>query len=265
MELDMSEYHPYAEMGKTCETRHIEHKRVIWPYLDRDFTEKFRGRVLSRADIDEVTELWRVCYPEVYGSSQDWILYPQEYAQKVALKDSWADDASNKAYCITVVEDTQEGKLASATMYAKTDKDLHIAGNFAAVHPDYRQDSKGPGIWLKDFYYLGLLEKESNAEYLTGFCETWHTTTQYLMMKRGGWKIAGIFPGRYTRWCGDQREYRGCTVHFYKFVGKGESYATKPKEWCLLPGVQKLWNLMEEINEESDDQLLRQIMEQMDR
>ena len=54
-------------------------------------------------------------------------------------------------------------------------------------------------------------------------------------------------------------------MHFYKFVGKGESYATKPKEWCLLPGVQKLWNLMEEINEESDDQLLRQIMEQMDR
>jgi len=65
-----------------------------------------------------------------------------------------------------------------------------------------------------------------DLRYVTVFCETWHNITQYLWFKRMGWKVAGIFPGNYTRWAGDQKEYRACTVHFYRLINNAERYST---------------------------------------
>ncbi|MHA2232803.1 MAG: hypothetical protein ACXAB4_09960, partial [Candidatus Hodarchaeales archaeon] len=64
---------------------------------------------------------------------------------------------------------------------------------------------------------------------------------------------AGIFPGQVTRWCGGNREYRGCTVHFYKFLRDAEKFVTKPEEWRILPEVAKIWQALEEANKDADD------------
>ena len=95
--------------------------------------------------------------------------------------------------------------------------------------------------------------QDSGAEYVTVFCETWHDITQYMWFKRMGWKVAGIFPGNFTRWNGDQEEYRGCTVHFYRLINDGEKYSTKREEWRLLPEISRLWDCLAEINELSED------------
>ena len=87
------------------------------------------------------------------------------------------------------------------------------------------------------------------AEYLTTFLETWHTITQARTLKIGeGWKIAGIFPGNFTRWNGDNQEYRACEIYLYKFLNEGEKYATKPEEWQLHPEIRRLWECLENVN-----------------
>ena len=78
---------------------------------------------------------------------------------------------------------------------------------------------------------------DSGAEYFTTFCETWHDITQNWCIG-GGWKIAGIFPGNFIRCNDDGEEYRGCTVHFYKFAGKSVHCVTRPEEWPLAGWMQ---------------------------
>jgi len=97
----------------------------------------------------------------------------------------------------------------------------------------------------------GKIAIKSGAEYFTTFCETWHDITQNWCIK-GGWKIAGIFPGNFTRWHGNNQEYRGCEVHFYKFVGDGEKYTTKPEEWHLAPEARDVWEILEKVNRGTD-------------
>jgi hypothetical protein len=69
-----------------------------------------------------------------------------------------------------------------------------------------------------------------------------------------GWKIAGIFPGNFTRWAGGEKEYRGCTIHFYRFLNNGDKISTKPEEWDLLPEIRDLYDFMEKINAQSSEE-----------
>ena len=52
---------------------------------------------------------------------------------------------------------------------------------------------------------------------------------------------------------GEGEEYRGCTVHFYKFAGKGARYSTRPEEWRLDPEVREVWEAMEQVNQRIED------------
>jgi hypothetical protein len=253
-------------MARTCATRQIQNKKVVWPYFDRSlYGNKFRGRVIGRADIDEMAELWRATYFELYGSSSayEWVLHPLEYETKVALKDSWETDCLRKEFCITVAEEIGSGRLASAALYRKDDRNLSVEISLTCIHPEYRSGKKGAALLAPEgLEYIRMIEDQSGAEYMSAFCETWTTATQYIAFKHMGWKIAGIFPGQVTRWCGQQREHRGCLVHLYKLVGDGEKYVTKPEEWQLIPEARKLWTLLEELNKESDDAALRECRKQ---
>ena len=136
-------------------------------------------------------------------------------------------------------------RLAAATLMTKFDQNLQIEYTFAGTHPDYRR----LGLMGALGRVMDRLVRASGAEYLTTFLETWHTITQEETFKRGrGWQVAGIFPGNFTRWAGDQQEYRACEVHLYQFVNEGEKYATRPEEWQLHPELQALWDLLETIN-----------------
>ncbi|RLA90708.1 MAG: hypothetical protein DRG58_01440 [Deltaproteobacteria bacterium] len=245
--LDMSPYRPYRRMGQTCQTRTIRDKQVIWvkPEPEYILNNRFLLRPLRRGDIEAAAELWRWAYPEIYGSEHDFILYPEEYERRVTLEESWELDSREKRYCILTAEEVASGRLAAATMMTKYDKNLQIEYTFAGTHPDYRQQR------LMGFLgrVMDRMIRVSGAEYLTTFLETWHTITQDVTLKWGrGWKIGGIFPGNFTRWTGDQEEYRACEIYLYKFINDGDKYATQPEEWHLHPEIQRLWEMLETIN-----------------
>ncbi|MFZ5569523.1 MAG: hypothetical protein ACOZF0_03905 [Thermodesulfobacteriota bacterium] len=252
--LDMGKYSAYREMGKSCELREITDKKVIWPNIGHvDIADKsFRFRLLTRGDIDAAAELWRASYPEVYGSVHEWILFPEEYPSRFALPENWEKDATEKDHIMIVGEDLGLHCLVFATILTKWDKNLHIEMSFVAIHPDFRKGRMSVRIWSEMALMYNWL-KESGAEYVTVFCETWHNITQYIWFKQMGWKVAGIFPGNYTRWAEGRLEYRACTVHFYRFINNGERHATMPKEWQLLPEILELWNCLEKINQLSSE------------
>jgi hypothetical protein len=252
--IDMTPYKPYKNMGKSCELRKIKDKKVVWPlvdYMDPD-EPNFRLRAIARKDIKEVAELWRASYPEVYGSVHEWILDPDEYEKRAAFAENWEEHSVTRPHCIVVGEDLQSAKIIMSSIYTKWDKNLQVEASFIAIHPDYREGSMAASIWSNLASFYKWLEG-SGAEYVTVFCETWHNITQYIWFKRMGWKIAGIFPGNFTRWAGGEEEYRGCTIHFYRFLNNGEKNSTKPEDWDLLPEVRDLFDAMEKINAQASE------------
>jgi hypothetical protein len=137
------------------------------------------------------------------------------------------------------------GKLAAASMMTKLDKNLQTEYTFAGTHPEYRQQ----GLMSLLGNLMHRVALASGAEYLTTFLETWHTITQEKTLKFAeGWKIAGIFPGNFTRWAGDNQEYRACEIYMYRFINEGEKFATQPAEWQLHPELERLWQVLEDIN-----------------
>jgi hypothetical protein len=245
--LDMSPYHPYRHMGRTCRTRPIREKQVVWvkPEPALHLEGRFLGRVLARAEVAAAAELWRHAYPEIYGSAHDFLLYPETYEGRIALAETWERDAREAPCCLLVAQEQATSRLAAATLMTKFDRNLQIEYSFAGTHPDFRR------LGLMGFLG-GLMDQmalASGAEYLTTFLETWHSITQAHTLGWGrGWRVAGIFPGNFTRWAGDQQEYRACEVHMYRFINEGEKYATRPEEWHLHPELQRLWETLEAIN-----------------
>jgi hypothetical protein len=245
--LDMSFYRPFRHMGQSCQTRSIREKTVRWvkpePWKDKE--GRFVGRPLAWADIEAAADLWRHAYPELYGSSHDFMLYPEDYEARMALVETWETDSWQKPCCMLVVNETASGRLVAASLMTKYDQNLQIEWTFAGTHPSYRQ--KGLMGLLGNM--MNRMCKVSGAEYLTTFLETWHTITQAETLKiEKGWQVAGIFPGNFTRWAGDQQEYRASEIYMYRFINGGDKYATKPGEWHLHPELQRLWEALEALN-----------------
>ncbi len=250
--LDMSPYQPFRAMGQSCRTRPIREKTVRWvqpePRESRD--GRFMVRPLARADLEGAAELWRQAYPELYGSSHDFMLFPEEYEARMALMETWEEDSLTKPCCMLVVQEKATGRLAAASLMTKIDRNLQIEWTFAGTHPDYRQ--LGLMALLGDL--MDWMSEVSGAEYLTTFLETWHTITQAETLKIGkGWQVAGIFPGNFTRWAGGQQEYRACEIHMYRFINEGESFATQPAEWQLHPDLQQVWEALAAFNRRLTD------------
>jgi GNAT superfamily N-acetyltransferase len=245
--LDMKPYAPYRRMALTCQTRPIQEKQVLWVMPQPKFHKngRFLGRVLSRRDIEAAAELWRWAYPEVYGSAHDFILFPEEYESRLALAETWDKDSRGKPFCMLVAEEVASGRLVAGTLMTKLDKNLQVEYTFAGTHPEFRRQ----GLMTLLGSLMHRMALVSGAEYLTTFLETWHTITQEKTLKFAeGWQIAGIFPGNFIRWAGNNQEYRACEVYMYRFINNGDRYATKPAEWSLHPNLEKLWRVLEDIN-----------------
>lgn len=258
----ISDYKPFSEMGNSCEKRRIEQKKIVWPNFEEkilggQFEGTIRAKTIGRNDIEEAAQFWRTSYPEVFGSHQEWFLFPEKYEENVVLMDDLESDRHKKKCWMPVLEDIETGNIAAAVLFTKEDKNLQIEASFFAIHPDYRKGANGNKFWIATFDFWKQLES-TGAEYIVAFCETWHSITQFLITKKMGFKIAGIFPGNITRWYGENMEYRGCAVYVYKFLGDAQKYITKPEEWNLTPEVRKLWNVLEEINKESDDSIMQE-------
>ncbi|MCK8602980.1 hypothetical protein [Desulfoferrobacter suflitae] len=247
MTINMQGSKPYKKMRRTCRTRAVSEKRVVWPrFVSQPFAEgRFQVRPLRRQLIDSAAALWRIAYPEIYGSPHEFLLDPERYEGCVALEDNWDEDSLRRVYCMTVVEELATNQVVSATLLTKFTKNLQVEYTFAATHPDYRQSKLTDELRRM----TRKIAYNSGAEYLTTFCETWHDITQYWCIK-GGWKIAGIFPGNFVRWNGDNEEYRGCAVHFYRFIGAAEAHTTRPEEWHLAAPAKAVWDTLDRVNRE---------------
>lgn len=257
--LDMSTTQSYKKMTKNLKTRKIKDKSVVWPdFRDHKQDARFKAEFLSENEFDKAAELWKLSYPELYGSSElySWIFYPEEYDGKVLVSENYENDKTDKKFCMIILKDLENNNMPSGcALYRKDDMNLQIEFSLGGIHPDYRKGSGGEKLAPMVLYYLKNIEDESGAEYLSAFCETWHDISQYLCLKVWGWKVAGIFPGQYTRWSYDQEEYRGCVVHFYKLINNADEISTQPDDWALLPEIRSLWNELESINSGSRDMI----------
>ncbi len=249
MKMDISERQSYWSMGSSCQTREPAEKRLTWTMPAGVFGDDlYKVRVLARNLVASAAELWRVSYPQISGSPHDFLLDPDRYAALVAMEETWEEDSHSKIYCVSVVEEVASRKVVAAALLTKFEQNLQVEFSLFAIHPDYRR--KDLTDELRRF--TRSLALESGAEYFSTVCETWHDNTQDWCI-RGGWQIAGISPGNVIR-CNDEgKEYRGCTVHFYKFVGNGANYVTMPEEWYLAPAVRDVWAAMEWVNQEIED------------
>jgi hypothetical protein len=251
----MKKYSPYKKLEKKTLLREISDKKVIWPFYEKTMSHGKVGlRLLEKKDVDYVSELWRECYGELYGSSlkYDWVLYSEQYQNHVAFKENWEKDSEEKDFCMLLFENVEKNEIIGAWALWKDNRNLQIEFSLGIIHPEYRKDNQEIKIVSNVDDYIKTLEEQSGAEYFTAFCETWHNKTQFLCFKRWGFKIAGIFPGQFTRWNEEQNEYRTCEIHFYKFIGDAERFVTKPNDWELLPEFEKLWDVLEEINRSSE-------------
>lgn len=245
MAISLEGVAPYRKMATTCRTRPVSLKRITWPKLDPVEVElgKYRVTLLRTDLVESAARLWRLGYPELYGSPHEFLLDPGEYSRWVALWERWENDARDKVYCMAVLEDVTTGEVVSGSVLTKYEKNLQVEFSLVTTLPGFRR--KNLTAQLRAF--VRKVAAGTGADYFTTFCETWHDITQQWCLK-GGWKIAGIFPGNFVRWNGYDQEYRGCTVHFYRFARGAEDFVTRPEEWHLAPAVERVWRVIWEVN-----------------
>ncbi len=244
--INLSEYRSYKKMGQSCQLKDIAEFQVNWPKFTAEKNLINNGlsmRYMCGNDIDEVVELWKNVYPEAYGSTHQFVFDSQWYGDNVLLDENWVTDKKRKIYAILLLEDLRESKPVGILLMTKTDQNLQVEFTMGGLHSAFRE---------KKVFYLffkSILDTISTteAELITVFAETWHSKTQELMDNHG-FKVWGIFPGNMIRWSHDQKCYRACEVHYYKFINDGEKYATGFDEWVLSSKSKILWQDLEKLN-----------------
>ena len=120
-QIDMTPYQPYRKMGQSCELREIGGKKIVWPMIENmdPGDTDFRLRAIRRTDLEAVAELWRISYPEVYGSVHEWILDPTEYEKRVAFAENWAEHAATRPHAVMVGEDARSDRIVMSSIYTK--------------------------------------------------------------------------------------------------------------------------------------------------
>ncbi len=243
--LNLSEYQPYKTMGQSCQLKDITEFHVSWPKLETSGNLKDSDlimRYMRGNEIEHVVELWKNVYPEVYGSTHQFVFDPQWYGN-VLFDENWKTDPKKNKYTIILMEDLKENQLVGILLMTKFDQNLQVELTMGGLHSNFRKKQV--------FYpfFKNILDSflKTEVELITAFAETWHKKTQELM-DCYGFKIWGVFPGNMVRWSHDQKCYRACEVHYYKFVNGGEKYSTCFDEWVLSEKSKKLWQVMEKLN-----------------
>lgn len=235
---------PYRQMATTCRTRPIDSAPLQWPPLPPLTAElaDLRWDFVSQKEIPLIADVWKEGYPELIGSSFDFLFHPEMYKGNILLRENYEQDRYDRNR--SMIRWEKSGAIVMAMMLTKWDENRQIELTLGTIPPHRR---KQEGLFIQGFPMVMDWLRRSRAEYLTAFCETWHDLSQRLL-EANGFKICGIFPGQYVRWTSGNRQYRGCTVHYYRFIGDGAEYVTRPEEWSLSERATRLWEVLAKLN-----------------
>ncbi len=238
------EIQPYRNMGSTCCTRKIEKVRLKWASLPQlvEEPQNIKWDFVSEDEVPLVADVWKKSYPELRHSSLDFIFHPQMYKGKVMLRENYQRECRERDRCMLRWE--RDGEIVAAMMLTKWDENRQVELTIGAILPHHR---KVENIFVQGFPAVMDWLRRTGAEYLTAFCETWHDLSQRLL-ETNGFKLCGIFPGQCVRWTSGDLQYRGCLVHYYRFIRDGAEFATRPEEWRLSERAAGLWEALTELN-----------------
>jgi hypothetical protein len=238
-EFDLTKYEPYKDQRGLCKFKSLTERKMSWSTNEKYVSDgKYLLRPSSKDEIDEVVEIYRVGFPELYGNTyhgaalwHDSLLKLLE-SENGFMKGDWF---------LYIAEKIDEKKLVGAMLIRMDKGNMSIHWESGVIHPAYR----GNKLFREMCIYNDELSEKSGAEYSNVLVATFHPITQKLF-KELGWKIRGVFPGFLLSWNHEDKYYRRTVVMFDKFFNDGEELV--PKEMELIPETEKIYKLSEELS-----------------
>lgn len=235
----MNKYKPYKDYRGLCKFKSIKDKNMSWSIMEKYVLNgKYLIRPLRENEIDEVVEIYRIGFPEVYGNTHYEVVLWSD-----TLKDilGTGNKFMNGDWFLIVVEKLEEKKLIGAMLNSMDKGNMSICWELAAVHPEYRGTK---GLFKAMCIYNDELSKKTGAEYASAAASTFHSKSQ-IILKELGWKVRAVIPGLIAAWNHDNKYYRHPVVYLDKFYNDGKDLV--PKEMDLIPEAEKIFKLSENL------------------
>lgn len=228
---DVTKYKPYKDYRGQCSFKSIKEKKMLWPTIEKNvIDDSYVIRPIKEQEIEEVVEIYRIGYPDLYGNTNNEIVYWSdtlyEYLQ--------SKNGFMKGDKILIVEEKlDEKKLVGSMIAKKDDGNMSIYFEHAVIHPKYRSKK----LFKELCKYCDELGEKAGAEYGFIMAATFHTITQKVFEELE-WKVRGIFPGAIALWNYEDKYYRHSAVYYDKFYNKGHELV--PKEMDITPIVESI-------------------------
>jgi hypothetical protein len=228
--LDMTKYKAYKDFKGLCGFKSLTEKKMSWPKIENKYIleNKYMLRPIKEEEIEEIVEVYRVGYPDVYGNPDyEAVLWPETLINKLQSVGGFMKGE----HLLIVIEKLDEKKLVGAGGIRMNIGNMSIHWEYGVIHPDYR----GKKLFKELVAYLDKISENTGAEYGSMLAVTFHSITQKVIEELG-WKTRGIFPGSVLTWNYEDKYYRASPVYFDKFYNKGEDLV--PKETELIPKLR---------------------------
>ena len=237
--LDLSKSKPYKDFRGLCKFKSLNDRKISWPVMEREVLDgKYLLRPLKEDEIEEIVEVYRLGYPDVYGKfPSESVLWPEALGKMLGT----GNDFMKGDRFLFVAEELDRDRLIGAILPGMDKGNMSVHGSLAVIHPDHRGTK---GLFRSLLTYMDDLFEKTGAEYGYNPVATFHTKTQ-MILKDLGWKVRGVVPGYYLMWNYEDKYYRQPQVIMDKFYNGGEELV--PKETDLIMEAKKIYELSEEL------------------
>jgi RimJ/RimL family protein N-acetyltransferase len=231
-EFDIRTHKPYKDYKGLTKFKSIQNKKMSWPKIEPRYIlgEQYIIRHLLEHEIDEIVNVYREGYPELYSNTEaEVVLYPDSLLEYLNSKDGFMQGKR----LMIVIEKKEEKRLVGAVIIKIDPGNMSAFWERGVIHPEYR----GNKIFRALLKYCDELTENTGAEYVSATAVTFHSASQKLLEELG-WKTRGIFPGAMAIWNHDDNYCRMSVVYFDKFYNGGEELM--PKDMELTPKIEAI-------------------------
>jgi hypothetical protein len=238
VELDMSKYKPYKDQRGLSKFKSLKDRKMFWPMNEKHVLDsKYLLRPLRDYEIDDVVEIYREGFPELYGNDNHGVaLWSDSISELLKTEKGFMQGS----WFIYVAEKLDMKKIVGVMLIRMDKGNMSIHWESGVIHPQYRG---ARGLFKEMCIFNDELSEKSGAEYSSIIAATFHPITQKYF-KELGWKLRGVFPGFLLSWNHEDKYYRRSVVMFDKFFNNGKELVPKTAE--LIPEAEKIFNLSEE-------------------